>query len=245
MGVLAIISKLLEAVSLSVYYITGGAFIVIAALLIMKLPTSVGATEVEPPRMLVKSRYWLYYVLTFIQGSRKQALGTFITLVLVDTFGLKVWNISILLLVSSAVNMLTAPYIGHLIDRLGERRMVPLSYVLLTVCCVGFAVIRNVWALAILSIAIKLLVMFGMGLSTYVRRIAPPEELTPTLSAGISINHVTSVAMPLVAGSLLSVIGYEGIFLGTAAIIMISVPFALGLQTGSPPAAGPEVATAG
>ena len=235
MGILVIISKFLEAMSLSlrVYYIVGSVFIVAAAILVAKLPTNIGATETEQPRMLLKGRYWLYYVLTFLQGSRKQVLGTFGTLVLVDTFGLRVWNISSLLLVSSVVNMLTAPYVGHLIDRLGERKTVSLSYVLLTACCIGFAVVRRVWPLALLLIVIKFLVMFGMGLSTYVRRISTPEELTATLSAGISINHITSVAMPLMAGSLLPVIGYEGIFWGTAAIIMVSVPFALALRVDS------------
>ena len=74
------------------------------------------------------------------------------------------------------------------------------------------------------------MVMFSMGLSTYVYRSAPPEELTPTLSAGISINHVTSVAMPLVAGALLPIIKYEGIFLGTGTLILLSVPLALALR---------------
>ena len=79
-------------------------------------------------------------------------------------------------------------------------------------------------------LVIKLLVLLGMGLSTYVNRIAPPEELTPTLSAGISVNHVTSVAMPLVAGALLPFIGYEGVFLGTAGLILLSIPFALSIR---------------
>jgi len=230
MGILAIISKLLESISLDVYFMAGGTFIIAAAFLIAKLPTNIGATEVEQPRMLLKRRYWLYYVLTFLQGSRKHVLDTFGTLVLVNSFGFRVWNISFLLLISSIVNMVSAPYVGHLIDRLGERRMVPLSYTLLTFCCIGFAVIHSIWTLAFLLVIIKLLTMFGMGLSTYVRRISSTEELTPTLSAGISINHVTSVAMPLVAGVLLPTIGYEGVFLGSAAIIAISIPFALGLR---------------
>jgi hypothetical protein len=80
----------------------------------------------------------------------------------------------------------------------------------------------------------KLAVMFGLGLNTYVYRLAPEEELTPTLSAGVSINHVTSVGMPLLAGVLLPVIGYGGVFLGTAGLILLSVPFALQLRLGAP-----------
>jgi MFS family permease len=180
--------------------------------------------------MLLSYRYWLYYVLTFLDGERKQILDSFGMLMLVDKFKLRVWNISSLLLVSSVLNMISGPYVGRLIDRYGERRMVPLSYILLSLCCIGFATIRSVWLLALMLISIKLMIMFGMGLSTYVRRISPQEELTPTLSAGISINHITSVAMPLVSGALLPIIGYEGVFLGTAALITLSLPFALALR---------------
>ena len=138
------------------------------------------------------------------------------------------------LLASSIVNLATGPYVGHLVDRFGERAAISASYVILVLCCLGFATLHNVWILVVLLIVIKLMVMFGMGLSTYVYRTSPPEELTPTLSAGISINHVTSVAMPLMAGALLPIIKYEGIFLGTGMLILLSVPFALALRTRQP-----------
>ncbi|MGC9396991.1 MAG: MFS transporter [Anaerolineae bacterium] len=231
MAVLTLISKLGAAIPLTAYYIAGAIFIIIAALLTLKLPTNIGSTEREPPRMLLKRRYWLYYVSTFFQGSRKEVLNTFGILVLVQNFGLEVWHVSLLLLTSGIVNLVGAPYLGRLLDKFGERVTVSTSYILLTLCCVGFAMVNNVWLLVLLLLTVKLLVMLGMGLNTYVYRSAPAEELTPTLSAGISINHVTSVAMPLVAGALLPLIGYEGIFLGTAGLILLSVPFALGLRT--------------
>lgn len=240
MGILSVISKLFESISLRVYYIGCGAFIIFAALLVARIPKYIGETETEPPRILLRYRYWLYYVLTFLQGTRKYVFDSFGMLVLVSSFGLRVWNIGSLLFVSSILNMIAAPYIGRLTDRFGERRMVPLSYVLLSVCSIGFAVIRAVWILAFLLVATKLLVIFGMGLSTYVRRIAPQEELTPTLSAGISINHITSVSVPLVAGMLLPLIKYEGVFLGTAVLILLSVPFALVLRTSDSLAAQAE-----
>ena len=65
-------------------------------------------------------------------------------------------------------------------------------------------------------IGINLLVTLSIGLSTYVNRIAPREELTPTLSAGVSINHITSVGMSLVAGTLLTIVGYQALCWGAA-----------------------------
>ena len=146
------------------------------------------------------------------------------------------------MLSSSIVNLIAAPYMGALIDRFGERKTVSASYAVLTLCCAGFAVVHNVWILVLLLIVIKLAVPLGMGLSTYVYRTAPPEELTPTLSAGISINHVTSVAMPLLAGALLPAIGYEGIFAGTAGLILLSIPFALTMRLEARPVVQPQPA---
>ena len=184
--------------------------------------------------MLLKRRYWLYYVLTFFQGSRKQVLNTFGSLVLVDQFGFEVWQISLLLLISALVSFVAGPYAGALVDRYGERRVLSLSYLGLALCCLGYATLGNVWLLGLLLIIIKFLVLFGFGLSTYVNRIAPSEELTPTLAAGISINHITSVAMPLIAGALLPVIHYEGVFMGTAGLILLSIPFALAMRVEAP-----------
>jgi MFS family permease len=230
MGALWVVGLVAPNVSLRLYFVIGGVLITLSALLLLKLPKTVGATEVEQPRMLVSKRYWLFYVLTFFQGSRKQVLNTFGTLVLVDQFGFQVGQISLLLALSALVNLAAGPSMGYLLDRLGERRTLAASYSLLVLCCLGFAVLKTAWLLALLLIAIKLLSMLGMGLSTYVNRIAPPEELTPTLSAGISVNHISSVAMPILAGALWGVIGYTGIFVGTAALILLSIPFALMMQ---------------
>lgn len=242
MGALALIAKAVSDLPLATYYFVGAGLVIVAAFLLLRIPPAVGATVGRPPRMLVKRRYWLYYVLTFFQGSRKQVLNTFGMLVLVESFKLEVWKISLILLASSVINLVGSPYMGRLIDRLGERTVLTATYVGLILGCVGFATLNNVWVLVALLLAIKLLVLAGIGLETYVYRMAPEEELTPTLSAGVSINHVTSVGMPMLAGVLLPVIGYEGIFWGTAGLIVLSIPFAMAMK--AQPVAMPQAAVA-
>lgn len=243
MGVLSVTARVSASLPLRTYYIFGGILIVLAALLLFRLPTSIGSTDSGQPRLLLKRRYWLYYVLTFFQGSRKQVLYTFGALVLVERYGLEVWQVSLLMLVSAGVNFTVGPFLGSLLDRFGERKTLSASYAMLALCCLGYAIVRDVWFLAGLFVAIRLLTVLGMGLGTYVNRIAPLEELTPTLSAGISINHITSVAMPIVAGILLPIIQYSGIFLGAGAIILLSIPFTLGLSVDVSPVS--QVAQAG
>lgn len=244
MGGIVLCSKLFASLSLRVFYAVGGTLIALAALLVARLPANAGSTETTQPRMLLKRRYWLYYVLTFFEGSRMQIFGTFGTLVLVQYYGLEVWEISLLLLVGSIVNFFVTPFLGRLLDRIGERIVLSTSYVALALCFVGYATLHNAWLLGGLLISINLLVTLSMGLSTYVNRIAPPEELTPTLSAGVSINHVTSVTMSLLAGTLLSIVGYEGLCWGAAIIILLSVPFALALKIDVPVVPKPAPAPA-
>jgi predicted MFS family arabinose efflux permease len=184
--------------------------------------------------MILKWRYWLYYVLIFFEGSRMQVFSAFGTLILVQNYGLSAREISLLLVVSGIVNFVLAPRLGQLLDVVGERITLSASYVALAVCFVGYATVHNAWFLGGMLIGINLLVTLRIGLSTYVRRIAPPEDLAPTLAAGVSVNHITSVSMSLVAGMLLELVGYEWLCWGAAAVIMLSVPFALAIKVDVP-----------
>lgn len=235
-GAVALSTRLFPALSLRGYYVLGGVMIIGAAALLWRLPAYVGATATPPPRLLLRRRYWLYYVLNFFEGSRKQILGSFAALVLVQSYGLATHQLSTLLLASALLNFFASPFLGRLLDRFGERITLGVSYLLLTLCCAAYASLRQVWLLGALFLCIKLLVVLEMGLSTYINRIAPRQELTPTLAAGISVNHITSVGVPLLAGALFPIVGYEGIFWGAGGLILLSLPFTLSLRAPRPAA---------
>ena len=149
---------------------------------------------------------------------------------LVQFYHVTAAQLAILMIASRAVNFLAAPLVGDWLDGLGERRVLTGSYLGLAAALAGYATFHHIWLLALMYIAINFLFMFRIGLSTYVNRIAPQEELSPTLSAGVSINHITSVGMSLIAGSLVNSVGYEALCFGAAAIILASCPFALSLR---------------
>jgi len=237
MGVTALLATTL---SLRSFYVLGGVVIAIGGLLIFRIPANVGRGMEAQPRLILKWRYWLYYVLIFFEGSRMQVFGTFGTLILVQNYGLNARQVSLLLIASGIVSLLFAPRLGRLLDVVGERIVLSASYVALAFCFVGYATVHNVWFLGCMLIAINLLVTLRIGLSTYVNRIAPPEELAPTLSAGVSINHITSVSMSLLAGVLLSIVGYEWLCWGAAGVILLSTPFALAIKVDAPPALKPQ-----
>jgi predicted MFS family arabinose efflux permease len=237
MGVTALLATTLP---LRRFYVVGGIVIAIGGLLVSRIPKSVGDREQAQPRIILKRRYWLYYVLIFFEGSRMQIFNRFGTLILVQHYGFDARATSLLLVVSGIVNFVLSPRLGQLLDVVGERIMLSVSYVLLALCFVGYATVHNPWFLSGMLIGINLLVMLRIGLSTYVRRIAPPEELGPTLAAGVSVNHITSVSMSLVAGMLLELVGYEWLCWGAAAVIMLSVPFALAIKVDTRPLVEPQ-----
>ena len=211
-----------------------GILIIVAAIVLSRLPKNIGETKKAQPRLLFRRRYWLYYALLLFEGSRTQVFSAFNIMVLVYNYGLSAVQISCLLLASGFVNFVLAPRFGRMLDIAGERTTLTGGYFALALCFVGYATIPNVWFLAAMVICINLLVTLSMGLSTYVNRIAPPEELTPTLSTGVSVNHITSVGMSFVAGALLPIVGYKALCWGVVGIITLSVPLALAIRTQIP-----------
>jgi MFS family permease len=211
-----------------------GILIVVAAVLVSRLPKKLGETAKAQPRLLFRRRYWLYYVLLLFEGSRAQVFSAFNIMVLVYNYGLSAMQISFLMLASGLVNFLFARRLGHILDVSGERITLTVAYIGLALCFVGYALAHNVWFLGFLVICINLIATLSMGISTYVNRIAPPEELTATLSTGVSVNHLTSVGLSLLAGALLPVVGYQVLCWAVVVIVSLSVPFALQIRTNLP-----------
>jgi len=117
--------------------------------------------------------------------------------------------------------------VGRLIDRVGERRVLVFYFACLTVFFVGYAFIRSRAVLYVLFVVDNAYFVFATALTTYVNRIAPPSEHTPTLSMGVATSHVSAVAMPLVGGLLWTHLGYQWAFLAGSAAAALSVGVAM------------------
>ena len=231
MGGMLVVVLLSETLGLRPFFVFGGALAVLAAFVVNRLPKDIGTDLQRVPRIVLRRRYWLFYVLTLFEGSRTQVFHTFGAWVLVDMYGFDARMISVLLITSGIANFLVSPQLGNWIDRFGERWMFASSYFALVLAFIGYATAHSPWVLGALFISINLLVMFRIGLHTYINRIAQEGDLSPTLTAGVSINHVTSVGMSLVAGTLLRSLGYEMLCWGAAGIILLSIPFALAIKS--------------
>ena len=178
----------------------------------------------SPVRLVLKRKYALFYGLEFLAGCRRQIFVTFALFALVKTFGVDVTTIITLALVNSCANICMAPFVGKLIDRFGERSVLTLNFAALTLIFVGYGAVKNVNVLFVLYVVDNLFMLFTLSLSTYIGRIAAPEELRASLSMGITMNHIAAVIMPLVGGFLWSFLGYSAVFYlgsGIAAVTLL------------------------
>jgi hypothetical protein len=189
------LSEFLPRTPYWVYFAFAGGLIFAASLLCGQLSTHAdgGARQ----RIVFRREYGLYYLLIFLEGCRRQIFSIFASFALILVYHVPLRNMLALQLVNALLIWITAPLIGRLIDRTGEKGPLSFYAVGLIVVFLGYAVTRRVEALYALFLADNVLFSFGIGFNTYLHRIVRPGELTPCLAMGTTMNHVAAVSVPV------------------------------------------------
>jgi predicted MFS family arabinose efflux permease len=177
-------------------------------------------------KWVFRKRYSLYYALTLLEGARRQLFQTFAVFALVREFHTPAQVIARLMLLNTLLTVFAAPRVGALMDRVGERRMLTLYYLGLAAVCIGYATARHPWMLYAFFVADSLLITFSVGLTTYLRRICPPEELTASLAMGVTVNHVAAVLVPVSGGMIWQTWGYQRTFWSGVLVALLAVALA-------------------
>ena len=201
-------------------YLMAGLVALAGACACLAIPRDIKAPG---PRFVFRRKYRLYYLLCFLEGSRKQIFLAFAGFLLVKKHGTPLPTMLLLMGVVQAINWVASPAIGRLIDRIGERQVLMVYSGCMVVFFIGYAFIPSrpiLWGLFILD---NVLFSLGLALTTYVRKIAPVTEHTPTLSMGVAMNHVAAVLVPLGGAFLWKYTGFRSAFLGGAAIAAVGV----------------------
>jgi MFS family permease len=207
-------------VSIRPLYIPAGVAAVLAAGACLFIPRGIKS---EKPRLVLRKRYGMYYLLNFLEGWRKQIFLAFSGFLLVKNFGVSLETMLIFWIITQGVGWFTSPAVGRLIDRVGERKVLIFYYTFMTLCFLGYATIHSKMLIYGVYLLDSAFFVFAMALTTYIGRIVPPEEKTLTLSMGVAFNHVASVAMPLLGGLLWKYAGYQWTFLIGAAAAAASI----------------------
>lgn len=220
-------------------YILAACFAVAASVMVY----SMGRVEKDgQPRRRVfvfKRRYSVFYILCALFGARKQIFMTFGPWVIVRIFEQPPGTIAKLWIAYSLIGIFMRPLIGHIIDRVGERKALFVEGALLAVICVTYAIAGHyenssaaLWAVMVVYVLDQMSFAISMARTTYLSKIAESRDDMPGgLAAGVSIDHAASMSLPLVGGFVWEAFGFQWVFWGAAVVALSSSAVSLLVRT--------------
>ncbi|MEM7225466.1 MAG: MFS transporter [Pseudomonadota bacterium] len=220
-----------------VYLLGGGLTIAIALFAWIAYPHFPEKVR-QHRHMVLRRRYWLYYLLTFMSGARRQIFIVFAGFLMVEKFGYDVTTITLLFLLNAVINIYLAPRIGRLIGRWGERKSLICEYIGLILVFTLYAFVENATMAAVLYVVDHLFFALAIAIKTYFQKIADPRDIAATAGVGFTINHIAAVVIPAVFG-LIWLVSPAAVFLAGAG--MAAVSLLLSLNVPALPQPGNEV----
>ncbi len=162
--------------------------------------------EVQNAGILLRKRYWLYYVMEFLAGARRQIFVVFAGFMMVEKYGFEVHDMSLLMLTTFLVGTFIAPVIGKFVMRFGERLTLQIEYLGLAIVFGLYMVVYiydlPAWFAAMLYLIDHMLFAMKIALKTYFQKIADPKDLASTAAVSFTINHIAAVFLPVLLGLL-------------------------------------------
>lgn len=188
-------------------------------------------------KILFRKEYKYYYTLVVMLGVQKQIMMVYGPWVLIDLLDKKADTIALLSMAGAFAGMFFIPALGRWLDRFGIRAMLFLDalsfigvYLLYGAISGGFAsgmLPMAGWPVALVYLIFifdKMSMQMGMVRTLYLRSIAvTPEEVTSTLSLGLSLDHVVSIMAAVLGGIIWSTSGPQFIFYLAAALSLVNL----------------------
>ncbi len=208
------------------FYLLGAVSAAVAGVMYLRL--NIGKEDAPSRRMVYRREYHIFYAISALFGIRKQIFMVFGTWVLVSLHDVPVSTIALLYFVASALGVLMRPLLGDVIDWLGERKVLATDEIMLFFVCMiyGFAsdIFSSPWDLRVLYGAYMLdHILFALRIArtTYLKKIAvDPTDITPTISLGITIDHVVAMTLPVLSGVIWERYGHQWVFVLAGAIAL-------------------------
>jgi MFS family permease len=187
-------------------------------------------------KVIFRRDYWLYYLLTFMMGSRRHIFTTFAIFMLVQVYGISVRETALLFLVNSLISVFVLPQLGKSVARFGERKVLTFNFIGLILVFLGYAWIPYLPVLYALFILDNLFFGFNLALESYFQKIAHSrEEITSNVSMAQTINHISALVVPVLGGILWEQIAPSATFLAGVLIAIISLVLVQFIRTDSAP----------
>jgi len=207
-----------------------GTIILSAGVYMLTLNPVKGDVPHQIKKLELKKKYWLYYVLNFLSGARRQIFTVFAIFLLVEKYGLSVSTVTGIYVVNYILTFLFNPLISKAINNYGERIVLSLESASLVVLFLGYAFIENVYIVVLLYIMDSVFMNFSIGLNTYLQKTADKQDFGSLTAIGFTINHISAVIIPLMGG-IMWMINWRFPFIVGAVLTIVSLYFTQMIKT--------------
>ncbi|PCJ49234.1 MAG: MFS transporter [Gammaproteobacteria bacterium] len=206
-----------------IYLVAGGIGLVLVLFISFAYPAFKTPVE-QTKKLFLRKRYWLYYVLVFLSGARRQIFIVFAGFLMVEKFGYSAADISLLFLLNHLINLYVAPKIGKFIAKVGERNALTLEYSGLIVIFLSYAIVESSEVAAMLYVIDHVFFAMAIAIKTYFQKIADPADIASTSGVSFTINHIAAIIIPVTFG-LIWLINPSIVFIFGAMIAFASLLF--------------------
>lgn len=162
-------------------------------------PTHAGVIP-QRKKMILRRKYTLFYLLTFLSGARRQIFVVFSILLLVQVFHFSVRDMTLLFVVNNIVGYILNSLIGKAINRFGERFISSIEYTGVIVIFLVYAFSTSKNMVMFMYILDNILYNFDVSIRTYFQKVADPADIASSMSVGFTINHIAAVFLPALGG---------------------------------------------
>jgi MFS family permease len=184
-----------------------------------------------------RKEYKYYYILVVMWGVQKQIMLVYGPWVLIDLLQKKADTLAVLAILGALIGIFFLPALGRWIDRFGIKKLLYADafsfigvYVVYGFLSAGFASGRftafgiPVMIAYVIFILDKMSNQMGMIRTIYLRSIVvDTADIVPTLSLGLSMDHVVSITCAIAGGIVWDLWGPQYIFFLAASLSLVNV----------------------
>ena len=203
------------------FLLAGGVCTALALVMWLGFPHFPAKTT-QHKTLILRKRYRLYYVLTFLSGARRQIFVVFAAFLMVEKFGYSASQVTLLFLVNYVFNWFFAERIGRLISRVGERMALTFEYIGLIFVFVAYGLVENATLAAALYVLDHMFFAMAIAISTYFQKIADPKDMASSAGVSFTISHIAAIVIPAALG-LVWIWSHAQVFYCGAAFALMSL----------------------
>lgn len=191
----------------------------------------------EKGKFVVRREYAPYYWLNFAYGIQKRIRMVFGLWVFTQLLNKKADFTAVLLIISAVIGIVVSPYMGRLLDVLGQKKAIAFEgvYMIIVFGIFGFiakgfysgnlALTGTLLAVSVvIFVAADMTKMFDFFHNVVMKRIAVVDsDVSPSLSVGQAIDHVMAITLSPLFGSMWANFGPQSVFWTCAAFSLVQL----------------------